>query len=137
MLNLLIAMMSDTYEGIKEQADKEVQKLKAETIIRVQRRMLACSRGNTHFPAYLQVLVPEIRTRAFAAVKRSDPWSSTNSKAKEQNLMDQLQDDVQCLQQDVGKMRKMQQDVGKMQQDMGKVLELLEAISSQWNQVRS
>ena len=131
MLNLLIAMMSDTYEGIKEQADKEVQKLKAETIIRVQRRMLACSRGNTHFPAYLQVLVPEIRPGAFAAVKRSDPWSSTNSKAKEQNLMHQLQDDVQRLQQDVGKMRKMQQDVGKMQQDMGKVLELLEAISSQ------
>eukprot|EP01043_Picozoa_sp_COSAG02_P047232 COSAG02_NODE_4505_length_5285_cov_2.317971_1_plen_195_part_00 len=101
MLNLLIAMMSDTYEEIKNDADKEVQKLKAETIISVQQRLCRCQRTKQYFPDYLQVLVPQPRTTAFT--KRFE--------TKEQVV--RLQHDVQGL-----------------QQNMCKVLTKLDAISS-------
>jgi hypothetical protein len=57
MLNLLIAIMSDSYEKVKESEVVEARKLRAETIIAEEKLMSDRDRANAdYFPRYLQVL---------------------------------------------------------------------------------
>jgi hypothetical protein len=57
MLNLLIAIMSDSYEKVKESEVVEARKLRAETIIAEENLMSDRDRANAdYFPGYLQVL---------------------------------------------------------------------------------
>jgi F0F1-type ATP synthase membrane subunit b/b' len=57
MLNLLIAIMSDSYEKVKESEVVEARKLRAETIIAEEKLMNDKDRADSnYFPRYLQVL---------------------------------------------------------------------------------
>jgi hypothetical protein len=57
MLNLLIAIMADSYEKVKESEVVEARKLRAQTIIDEESLMSDADRANPgYFPKYLQVL---------------------------------------------------------------------------------
>eukprot|EP01046_Picozoa_sp_COSAG06_P008754 COSAG06_NODE_447_length_15632_cov_47.212193_5_plen_1473_part_00 len=57
MLNLLIAIMADSYEKVKESEVVEARKLRAQTIIDEEALMSDADRQNpTYFPKFLQVL---------------------------------------------------------------------------------
>ena len=57
MLNLLIAIMSDSYERVMEKNEVEARKLQAETIVLEEQLMSDVELNNpTWFPPFLQVL---------------------------------------------------------------------------------
>ena len=57
MLNLLIAIMADSYEKVKESEVVEARKLRAQTIIDEEALMSEAARSNpAYFPRFLQVL---------------------------------------------------------------------------------
>ena len=57
MLNLLIAIMSDSYERVKDGEELEARKLTAQTIIDEEAMMSQADRDNPeYFPPYLEVL---------------------------------------------------------------------------------
>ena len=68
MLNLLIAIMTDTFERVKETEELQSRRLKAETIITETMQMTEDGKRNKdYFPSYLQVLQP--------VEEREDEWS--------------------------------------------------------------
>jgi hypothetical protein len=78
--------MNDSYTAVKQQAEKEVEKLRAETIMGVELRMFKWQRKKMMndvgcFADYLQVLVP---------TKLHKPFASKDEK----ELLEELQQDV-------------------------------------------
>ena len=59
LLNLLIALMSDSYERIQDQSDLELQLLQAKTILKIEEFLPLGEKTNEdNFPRWLHVLVP-------------------------------------------------------------------------------
>lgn len=89
LLNLLIAMMNDCYNDVKQQSLKEVEKLRAETIMSLERRLFKWQRkkmmADLCFAEYLQQLVPAKPHVSFA-------------KLDQEELLQKLQQDVKRLQ---------------------------------------
>ena len=73
MLNLLIAIMSDSYEKVKESEVVEARKLRAQTIIDEEVLMSDAERSNpVYFPQLaFHAAVPGVRGRVGAAAERS------------------------------------------------------------------
>jgi predicted permease len=69
MLNLLIAIMTDTYERVKESCQFEGRKMRIETIIE-QELLINDSQNAKFFPEYLQVLQP--------VQKATDEWAGVS-----------------------------------------------------------
>ena len=73
MLNLLIAIMSDTYERVTENNDAEARKLRAQIIIDEEKLLAPAELLHPpHFPAFLQLLQAKELTDA--------PWAGLGGK---------------------------------------------------------
>jgi hypothetical protein len=82
MLNLLIAIMGDSYEKVKESEVVEARKLRAQTIIDEEALMNDADRANPeYFPKYLQVLrATEDKEEVWAGLVREHSQSKLGAR---------------------------------------------------------
>jgi hypothetical protein len=127
MLNLLIAIMSDSYEKVKETEVIEARKLRAETIIVEEKLMSAADRKNPeYFPRFLQVL----RTTE----GKDDVWAGLGGRiAKEierveKNMKqnhDAIKSDFVLIKADLAKQEMLAADIAEMKESQEKLTQMV------------
>ena len=120
MLNLLIAIMADSYEKVKESEVVEARKLRAQTIIDEEALMSDVDRGNAeYFPKYLQVLrATEGKEEVWAGLsgKMVSEIMKVEDKMKDNHEALVAQQEVAAKQQEVA--AKHRQEMAAKQQEM-------------------
>ena len=112
MLNLLIAIMSDSYEKVKESEVVEARKLRAQTIIDEEAGMSQAARANPdYFPQFLRVLQ--------ATESREEVWAGLSGKMVSEILKvdDKMKENHEV----------METKLGQVEANMSNVREVMEA----------
>ena len=124
MLNLLIALMADTFERVMESWVFEGRKMRVETIIE-EELLMNDSENAAYFPEFLQVLRPE--------EKAEDEWSGVSGQisavkdevARVEDKMEQVEDKVDALASEVHQMN------SETQEQLALIMEQLRSMALQ------
>jgi methyl-accepting chemotaxis protein len=151
MLNLLIAIMSDSYEKVKESEVVEARKLRAETIIAEEKLMSDRDRANAdYFPRYLQVLRATDGTEQkwsglsgkmvseILKVKKQLAQTERGLKQQAEQVSDKVDEKVEQVKEQVtqlkGQMEEMKEQV--KEQVKGQMEEMKEQVKEQVTQLK-